>query len=134
MSPIILLFLLVTYVTITIDNIKTQCNLDSNSNSTSTTYNTYDIGYPLHAGSDIDAILIGEAICCRGYKSCSETTTIYSNLGNILCLGDSSCMNSGLIWTSDHSTTTLILIVILQLYIVQAIKHAMVLLWNLQII
>ena len=49
--------------------------------------------------------IYNSAICCRGYESCAYSTTLFSNLGNIFCVGDFSCGDSRSIWTNDYTQT-----------------------------
>lgn len=62
-----------------------------------------DIGYPLSATLEIANDVQYGLLCCRGYESCAYTTSIYANLGSILCSGEQSCYQSDLIWTGEES-------------------------------
>ena len=44
----------------------------------------FDIGYPIYGESLIQNSDYGNAICCRGADSCAYSSTLFSNLGNIL--------------------------------------------------
>ena len=75
-------------------------NYDNNSNNF-----LYDIGYPLYGDEFISNDKYGDAICCRGSESCSDTAILFSNLGNIYCTGEFSCGVAQSIWTGDYTDT-----------------------------
>ena len=61
---------------------RSQNNCHSNSESM-----MLGIGSPLYHNSDIINNEFGANICCLGSQSCAYSDALWSNLGNILCLG-----------------------------------------------
>ena len=88
---------------------ETECSDNENANDSSNSNMIFDIGYPLYGESSIVNNDYGSSICCRGSESCSYASTIFSNMGNIFCVGDFSCGDAEYVWTRDNSafiTTT----------------------------
>ena len=78
---------------------KSACDLNTRDNNSL----VFDIGFAFHSDEDISNDNQYGTICCRGYESCAHTNTITTDLASILCLGNSACSQSKLIYTGDYT-------------------------------
>ena len=81
------------------DKYETDCNTLNNSM-------VFDIGFSYYSDKEIANTINQGIICCRGYESCAYSNSITTDLGSILCLGDSACTESQFIYTGDHLSAT----------------------------
>ena len=68
---------------------ESECDTWNNNNNNSNSL-VFNIGAPKYSDADIVNNIENGIICCRGFESCAYTTSITTDLGSILCVGDSS--------------------------------------------